>query len=143
LQLLSKYSGVHWDFNSQCGSLLGSVWVHSLTPSYILGSMKCDSWASLLAYTFASPCLGLELKARVVTYACLWIISFTNFVLMYAQKCHNLHTYSSSLHMNPNNVYMCTLKSISITNVGQVFTCPSLWQQKHIVPFCQNILFWL
>jgi hypothetical protein len=31
--------------------------------------MKCESWASLLAYKFASPCFGRELKARVVTGA--------------------------------------------------------------------------
>jgi hypothetical protein len=29
--------------------------------------MKCDSRASLLARTFASPCLGHKPKARVVT----------------------------------------------------------------------------
>jgi len=29
--------------------------------------MKCDSWPSLLARTFASPCLGRELKVRVTT----------------------------------------------------------------------------
>jgi hypothetical protein len=29
--------------------------------------MKCDSQASLLAHTFASPCLGREFKAKVVT----------------------------------------------------------------------------
>jgi hypothetical protein len=29
--------------------------------------MKCDSRASLLAHTFASPCLGHKPKARVVT----------------------------------------------------------------------------
>jgi hypothetical protein len=29
--------------------------------------MKCDSWASLLAHTFARPCLGHEPKARVAT----------------------------------------------------------------------------
>jgi hypothetical protein len=29
--------------------------------------MKCDSQASLLARTLASPCLGREPKARVVT----------------------------------------------------------------------------
>jgi hypothetical protein len=29
--------------------------------------MKCDSQASLLARTFASPCFGHEPKARVVT----------------------------------------------------------------------------
>jgi len=28
--------------------------------------MKCDSQASLLACTFASPCLGRKSKARVV-----------------------------------------------------------------------------
>ncbi len=60
-------SRVHWDSNSQSGSPLGSVWVHSLTLSYTLGSMKCDSWVSLLAHTFASPCLGRKAKARVVT----------------------------------------------------------------------------
>jgi len=26
-----------------------------------------DSWTSFLAYTFASPCLGCKLKARVAT----------------------------------------------------------------------------
>jgi hypothetical protein len=31
------------------------------------GSMKCDSWASLLACAFASPYLGREPKARVAT----------------------------------------------------------------------------
>jgi len=30
--------------------------------------MKCDSQASLLAHTFASPCLGREPKAKVETY---------------------------------------------------------------------------
>jgi hypothetical protein len=43
------------------------VRVHSITHSYISGSMKCDSWASLSAYAFTSPCLGCEPKARFVT----------------------------------------------------------------------------
>jgi len=30
-------------------------------------NMKCDSQAFLLAYTLASPCLGREPKAKVVT----------------------------------------------------------------------------
>jgi hypothetical protein len=41
--------------------------VYSLTLSYTHMSMKCDSWASLLACTFASPCLGYEPKAKVAT----------------------------------------------------------------------------
>jgi len=56
-----------WDFNSQNGSSFGSVRVHSLTLSYTPKSMRCDSRASLLAYTFASPYLGCEPKVRVTT----------------------------------------------------------------------------
>jgi len=52
--------------NSQSGNSLGSVGVHSLTLFYIPESMKYDSQASLLAHTFASPCLGREPKARVM-----------------------------------------------------------------------------
>jgi hypothetical protein len=57
-----------WDSNSQDESSLGSVRVHSLTLFCIPGSMRCDSWASLLAYTFASPCFGREPKVRVATH---------------------------------------------------------------------------
>jgi hypothetical protein len=63
----SEDSGVHWDSNSQNGSSLGSVRVHSLTLSYIPRSMRCDFRVSLLARNLASPCLGREPKARVVT----------------------------------------------------------------------------
>ncbi len=67
MQSLFEDPRVHQDSNSQSGSSLGSVKVHSFTLSYILGSMKCDSRASLLARTLASPCLGCEPKARVTT----------------------------------------------------------------------------
>jgi hypothetical protein len=60
-------SGVHHDSNSQSGSSLGSVKVHSLTLFCTPRSIKCDSRASLLARTFASPCLGHKSKARVAT----------------------------------------------------------------------------
>jgi len=53
--------------NSQNGSSLGSVKVHSLTLSHTPRSMKCDSRTSLMAHTFASPCFGREPKARVAT----------------------------------------------------------------------------
>jgi hypothetical protein len=49
------------------GAHLGVWGVHSFTLSYTLGSMKCNSRASLLARTFASHCLGREPKARVAT----------------------------------------------------------------------------
>ncbi len=41
--------------------------VHSLTLSYTLGSMRCDSQASFLARTLVNPYLGREPKARVAT----------------------------------------------------------------------------
>ncbi len=55
-----NYSLKIWDSNSQSGSSHGSVRVHSLTLSYIPGSMRCDSRASLLDCTLASPRLGLR-----------------------------------------------------------------------------------
>jgi hypothetical protein len=41
--------------------------LHTFPYSHTFGSMKCDSQASLLACTFASPCLGCKPKARVAT----------------------------------------------------------------------------
>jgi len=52
--------------NSQSGGSIGSVVVHSLAFSYTPRNMKCDFWASLLARTFAGPCLGRKPKVRVV-----------------------------------------------------------------------------
>ncbi len=75
LDFVKPSSGFHpvtWecinkDFNSQNGSSLGNVRVHSLTLSYTPGNMRCDFWASLLARTFTSPCFGRKPKARVAT----------------------------------------------------------------------------
>jgi len=58
LKSLFKNSGVHQNSNSKNGNSLGSVGVHSFTFSYNPKSMICDSQASFLACTFASPCLG-------------------------------------------------------------------------------------
>jgi hypothetical protein len=59
--------GVHRDSNSQNGNSLGSVRVHSLTLFCTPWSMRCDSRASFLVCTLASPCFGHKPKARVVT----------------------------------------------------------------------------
>jgi hypothetical protein len=58
-----------WESNSQNGNSFGSVRVHSLILFCTPRSMRCDSWASLLACTLASPCLGHEPKVRVATLA--------------------------------------------------------------------------
>ncbi len=42
--------------------------VYSLTLSYTPRSMGCDFWASFLAHTFVSPCLGCEPKVKVATF---------------------------------------------------------------------------
>jgi hypothetical protein len=57
-----------WDSNSQNGSSLGSVRVHSPTFFCIPGSTRCDSWVSLLAHNLANPCFGREPKAKVATH---------------------------------------------------------------------------
>ncbi len=49
------------------GAHLGVWRFISFTLSYTLGSMRCDSRASLLAFTLASVYLGHEPKARVAT----------------------------------------------------------------------------
>jgi hypothetical protein len=68
LKLFFKNSRVHWDSNSQNGSSLGSVWVHSFTFSYTPENMKCDSQASFSARTFASLCFGCKPKIKVATF---------------------------------------------------------------------------
>jgi hypothetical protein len=65
---LVEDSGIHRNANSQNGSSLGSVDVHSLTLSHSPRSMKCDSRPSHLACTFANPCLGHKPKTRVMTH---------------------------------------------------------------------------
>jgi hypothetical protein len=69
LQLLSENLEIHQDSNSQSGSSLGSVEVHSLTFSHTPKSMRCDSHASFLAHTFPNPCLGRKPKVKVTTLA--------------------------------------------------------------------------
>ncbi len=81
LQSPSKELGICWDSNSQNGSSLGSVKVHSLTLFCIHESMKCDSraqsWlAPLQTFTLVmSPRLRLrQLGARLRAKAMgLWL----------------------------------------------------------------------
>jgi hypothetical protein len=62
-----------WRFKSPFGLQLLKweiIWeceVHSLTLSYTPMNMKCDSRASFLAHTFASPYLGHKAKAKIAT----------------------------------------------------------------------------
>jgi hypothetical protein len=55
-----------WTPISQSGSCLGSVKVHSLTLSYIPGSMWCDALTGC-SQPCKPLCLGREPKSKVVT----------------------------------------------------------------------------
>jgi len=90
LQFLFKNLEVHRDSHSQSGSSLGSVKFHSLTLSYIHGSMRCDSWASFLARTLVSPYFGHEPKAKVATNSVVLNIIILKVKFLYI-KLHELH----------------------------------------------------
>jgi hypothetical protein len=62
------------DSNSQHGSSLVSVKVHSLTLFCTPGSMWSDSRISFLVRNLATPCLGHEPRARVATTTTLAIM---------------------------------------------------------------------
>ncbi len=74
--------------------------VHSFTFSYTFGNMKCDSWASFLARTFASPCLGHKPKVRVVTWKLNLTIDLQSFQTLLPShilfKCY-LHSFIGKL----------------------------------------------
>jgi hypothetical protein len=51
------------------------VWRFIPSHSFALPGAWCDSWASLLACTLASPCLGCKPKVRVATPN-VWVFNF-------------------------------------------------------------------
>jgi len=118
LKFPSESSGVHWESNSQSGSSRGSVKVHFLTLSYIPRNMKCDSWASLLAQTFASPFLGCKPKARVATRIVtrLWWINDS-------WTCHNWIECKAWKHMS------------TLINIDMVGSLDVFQGDKEIVTF--------
>ncbi len=69
LRSLSEGSRVHRDSNSQSGSSLGSMRVHSFTFSYTPESMRCDFWASFLACTLTNPYFSCKPKFKVTTHS--------------------------------------------------------------------------
>jgi hypothetical protein len=90
LKLFFQNSEIRRDSNSQSGSPLKSMWVHSFTFSYTLENIKCDSQASLSTFTFASLCFGREPKARVTTYSSThlfnYFLSLFNPYIIYAKS---------------------------------------------------------
>jgi hypothetical protein len=87
------------------------VKVHSLTFSRTPENMKCDFWASLLARTFASPCLGRKPKARVaitrVIFPQYWVQfkakqkNLAQFSILKAHYCFGKHIGPKQLHISP------------------------------------------
>jgi hypothetical protein len=56
-----------WDSNSQHGSSLGNVRVHSLTLFTFLGACEVTPGSPFWLATFQPPCLRHEPKAKVTT----------------------------------------------------------------------------
>jgi hypothetical protein len=68
--------------------------------------MKCDSQASLLARTLASPCLGCKPKVRVATLAIIVKIIFVETTLSCNQRLkNNSHTTIMQLSFKYFNNY--------------------------------------
>ncbi len=111
------------DFNSQSGSPLGSVWVHSLPLSYTAKNIKSDFQASLLVYIFVSPYLGHKPKASVATQFFLKYVYFCS--INYEIIGKGLGITSKMLNM----LFICTLKKI------QIFT-----QKYQIIIKCYNMI---
>jgi len=68
--------------------------------------MKCDFWASLLARTFASPCLGREPKAKVATmtnYAKALSIGVDEFIVSLDPIMAPMRRSLCSMFLNPSN----------------------------------------
>jgi len=72
--------------NSQSGSSLWSVEVHSFGLSHTPRSMKCDSWASLLVRSFVSPCFGHEPKVKATTHSYSDVPNYLTFCIWYICK---------------------------------------------------------
>ncbi len=109
MQTFSEYSRVHWDYNFQNGSQLGSVWVHFLTPFYTFRSMKCDSRVSFSARTFISFYLSHEPKARV-TITRLWLVVMPficSFCIAHFTYTSMLHFHASLIQPSTSNIFTC------------------------------------
>ncbi len=124
--MLFEDLGVHWDFNFESGSSVGSVRVHSLTLSYTLGSMRCDFRASFLVLTLVSPCLGCKLKARVATLealigACLKLESFVvDFVASTSMYCYKHCIVALDFHskISSNILFLLGNSALACCNLG-------------------------
>jgi len=124
--LLSKDSRVHWKSNSQSGSSFGNARVHSFTLSYIPGSMRCDSQASLLAYTIVSPCFGREPKVRVTTSYVRFVLMDFWFQFLTSHAIFNHCAYAERM----NWVISCKFLSFSIRDITFWGTLPMPWALK-------------
>jgi hypothetical protein len=62
--------------------------------------MKCDSWASFLAYTFASPCLGRKPKAKVMTK---WVLTLKDYGFDIVHKVNKVNQNADCLSQNPSS----------------------------------------
>ncbi len=124
-----EYLEVHWDSNFQSGSSLGIVGVHSLTLSCTPGNMKCDSQASLLAHTFASPYLGHKPKVKVVIRLKILLGLFRSRI---NHKC-NKTPQTSKLR---RTLIMSFTPNMNLMKLLQTFSSKNYWSSLMNVTIC-------
>jgi hypothetical protein len=96
------------------------VRVHFLTLSYTPGSMRCDSWASLLACTLVSPCISHEPKVRVMTtkiVASLEMLNPTNVHTLksFIKLCNYYKIYVLEFNIIAHPLYALLKKDVAWT----------------------------
>ncbi len=114
----SEDSKIDEDSISQSGSSFGSVRVHSLTLSYLLGSMKCDSWLHSWATLLLALALVVSPRVAIVKLCVTPTISH-QFILachLFPLESHkilwlsfSLYVYSFNAMLYLSYVIWCTL----------------------------------
>jgi hypothetical protein len=110
-----------WEFTWEWECSFSHTLLHSQPP----GNMKCDSWASLLVRTLASPCFGCEPKARVVitSLSCLLFPSQSSSTSLYSKV---LRTREHALDSLLFHYFCFRLTFESIKELGSVLECNAM-----------------
>jgi hypothetical protein len=91
-KLFSKYLEIPWVSNSQNGSPLGNVWVHSFILPHTLGSVNVTFGSHIWPSPFYALCLGCKSKVKAMT--CLIVHNHIHLsFFMFLTKIKNSHKY--------------------------------------------------
>ncbi len=106
-----------WDSNSQTGSSLGSVGVHSLTLSYTFGSMKYDSRAH--SWTAPLQALALVTSPRLgLRHLLFWFA--TTLAKDFSSNCI-IKSGPRNHYLNVSEFFCSTVTKITISNPCETY----------------------